>query len=74
MNCFIEGLDPKIFPTIINITGSPLILSPNQVGISYKGDNPSINIGSVMQNFGPIIKNFRLTNTGPKEVEFGIYY
>ena len=29
LNCFIEGLEPKRFPTIINITGSPLILSPN---------------------------------------------
>lgn len=26
-----------------------------------------------MQNYGPILKNFRLTNTGPKEVEFGTF-
>jgi len=33
-----------------------------------QGDYPSIFLGDVMKKTGPVIKKFRVSNTGPKAV------
>ena len=52
----IEGLDDWKIPVIINVTGSPLIVQPNQVGVRYIGDHPSLNVGTVMRKHQPITR------------------
>jgi hypothetical protein len=34
--CEIRGLDLKLFPVVIDVKGSPVIISPNQLGFNYK--------------------------------------
>lgn len=33
--CMIRGLEPKKFPATVDIKGSPLVVSANQLGINY---------------------------------------
>lgn len=67
----IKGLDPIKIPVLINVNGSPIIVTPNQVGVSFKGEYPEVNIGNVLRNQGPVQKKFKISNTGPKNMEIG---
>lgn len=68
----IKGLEPFKFPVLINVKGSPIIVTPNQVGVSFKGEYPEVNVGNVLRNQGPTVKKFKVSNTGPKDMEIGI--
>jgi hypothetical protein len=57
---------------LINVKGSPIIVTPNQVGVSFKGEYPEVNVGNVLRNQGPTVKKFKVSNTGPKDMEIGI--
>lgn len=65
----INGLPPKKFPISIQVTGSPIVVTPNQVGVSFKNDCPKINIGTIVKGYGPVVRNFKVSNTGPKDIE-----
>ena len=68
----IQGLDPFTFPVHINVQGSPIIVTPNQVGVSFKAEYPEVNVGNVLRNQGPTMKKFKVSNTGPKDIEIGM--
>lgn len=69
--CDVKGLPLKKFPMRLNVTGSPLVVTPNQVGVDFKSDYPSFTVGSLMHSFPPISKQFKLTNTGPDDLIIG---
>jgi len=68
----VEGLATLQLPIKVKVTGSPIMLAPNQVGINLSGEYPTINMGTVVRGTGPIVKNFNLVNNGPSEAEIGI--
>jgi hypothetical protein len=68
----VEGLPSHKVPVEIKVTGSPIMLAPNQVGINLSGEYPTINMGTVIRGTGPIEKNFNLINNGPSEAEIDI--
>ncbi|CAD8087121.1 unnamed protein product [Paramecium primaurelia] len=69
MCCDIRGLPTKEFPIAIDIKGSPIVISPSQLGFNYKTDFPTFDLGTYMRNFGTISRDFRVMNTGPQDVE-----
>jgi hypothetical protein len=68
----IDGLPQTVIPIRVKVTGSPIMLAANQVGINLSGEYPTINIGTVVRGVGPITKNFNLINNGPSEAEIDI--
>lgn len=70
----IKGLTSFKFPVLINVKGSPIICTPNQVGVSFKGEYPEVNVGNVLRNQGPTMKKFKVSNTGPKDMEIGFFF
>jgi hypothetical protein len=64
----IRGLDIVKFPVTVDVKGSPLVITKNQLGIHY-GEDTLFDLGSYMRNSGSITRDFRVTNTGPKDVE-----
>lgn len=65
----VRGLEVQKFPVIVDVKGSPLVITKNQLGIHYGADQPSFDLGSYMRNSGAIARDFRITNTGPKDVK-----
>jgi hypothetical protein len=62
-------LETKKFDVLIDVKGSPVIIGPNQLGVNYKGEIPYFDLGAFMRNSGGIAREFRVTNTGPKDIE-----
>lgn len=60
MCCDIRGLSMKEFPVAIEIKGSPVVISPSQLGFSYRTDYPSYDLGTFMRNSGTISREFRV--------------
>lgn len=69
--CDVKGLSVKKFPIRLNVTGSPLVVTPNQVGVDFKNDYPSLTVGHLMHSFPAISKQFKLTNSGPDDLVLG---
>lgn len=67
----VKGLPPVKFPVKLNISGSPLVVTPNQVGVDYKGDYPALNLEPRMHSLGVYTKQVKLTNTSPQEMSLG---
>ncbi|KAL4472936.1 hypothetical protein ABPG72_007813 [Tetrahymena utriculariae] len=65
----IEGLETRKIPTIVDVQGSPVIISPYQLGINYKGAYPVFDLGHYMKNGTMLEREFKITNTGPKTVK-----
>ena len=63
----IESLPLHKIPVQVKVTGSPIALAPNQVGINMRGEFPLINMGTVIKGKGNICKSFNLVNNGPSE-------
>lgn len=61
----VNGLPKREFPIKIDIKGTPVIVSPYQLGINYAGDYPSYHLGYYMRANKKITREFRLKNTGP---------
>lgn len=68
--CEMKGLETVRFPAIVQVSGSPIVVAPNQVGISYKDVYPYMNLGYIMSNYGPLTRTVKLTNTGPKNIKY----
>jgi len=64
----VQGLPKVKFPVTLNVSGSPLIVTPNQVGVDYKSDYPLLNLEPRMHSLGVYIKQIKLTNTSPADM------
>lgn len=65
----IKGLQPVEFPINIQITGSPIVIPANQVGLNYKTNPPTLPMPTVITNSQPITKQFKIKNTGIRSVQ-----
>jgi len=46
-----------------------VIVSPYQLGVSYKGEYPVYDLGSYMKSGMLVEREFKVSNTGPKTVK-----
>jgi len=71
----VKGLQPFVFPVSIGISGSPIVIPVNQVGLNYKTTPPTLPMPSIVVNSQPITKTFKLKNTGIRaiQVDWKIY-
>jgi hypothetical protein len=65
----IKGLPQVEFPCRIAITGSPVIVPPNQVGLNYNTMHPTMNMPTAVTNTAAISKVFRIKNTGIRALD-----
>ena len=71
----VEGLPAIQFPIRINITGSPVVVPNNQVGLNYNTIPPTLPVPTVVANSSAITKTFKIKNTGIRalQVDWKIY-
>ena len=71
----VKGLPPVEFPCRIAINGSPIVIPPNQVGLSYNSVYPTLPLPTVVSNTSSITKTFKIKNTGIRalQVDWKIY-
>lgn len=71
----VTGLPPVEFPCRININGSPIVIPPNQVGLSYNSIYPTLPLPAVVHNTSSITKTFKIKNTGIRalQVDWKVY-
>lgn len=50
IKAIVDGLNPIEFPVRINISGSPVIIPQNQVGLNYNTMPPSLTMPTVVAN------------------------
>jgi hypothetical protein len=60
----VSGLPPMEFPVRIGISGSPVVVPPNQVGLNYATSYPTLPIPTIVANSGAVNKFFKIKNTG----------
>jgi len=65
----VQGLPKVRFPVTLNVSGSPLIVTPNQVGVDYKNDYPLLSLEPRMHSLGVYTKQIKLTNTSPSDMK-----
>ena len=65
----VEGLPQIQFPIRINITGSPVVVPNNQVGLNYNTVPPTLPIPTVVANSQPVSKTFKIKNTGIRTLQ-----
>jgi len=65
----VKGLGDIEFPVSISITGSPVRIPPNQVGINYNTIPPTLPIPTVVAKTKAVTKTFAIKNTGIKSVQ-----
>lgn len=65
----ITNYDTKVFPIDIDIKGTPIGVSKNQLGISFNSIFPVYNFGCFPTNSGTIRKEFKVVNKGPRPVD-----
>jgi hypothetical protein len=64
----VKGLANVQFPISISITGSPVRIPPNQVGINYNTDPATLPMPTVVSKTKKVTKTFHIKNTGIKGV------
>lgn len=65
----VKGLPDIEFPVSISITGSPIRVPPNQVGLNYNTIPATLPIPTVVAKSKPVTKTFMIKNTGIKSVD-----
>jgi len=60
----IQGLPPVQFPVRIAISGSPVVIPPNQVGLNYNTMHPTMLIPTAVVNTSALTKVFKIKQTG----------
>ena len=65
----VKGLEDVKFPMSISISGSPIRIPPNQVGLNYNTIPPTLPIPTVVAKSKPVTKTFNIKNTGIKSVQ-----
>jgi hypothetical protein len=56
----------KKFPINIQIKGTPVSLSRNQLGINFTTEIPHLNVGTFLRNSGKSTRNIKIINNGPR--------
>ena len=64
----VSGLKDHKIPLKVRVKGSPLVITPHQLGIDYKSDPYELNLGTIPVGGAAISRKIRLTNTGPKDI------
>ena len=64
----IKGLPLFKFPIFASISGSPLIIPENQVGLNYFTSPPTMTFPTLVDNSPQISKTFKIKNTGIADV------
>jgi hypothetical protein len=64
----VKGLQDVHFPVSISISGSPIRIPPNQVGLNYNTIPPTLPIPTLITKTKIIQKTFNVKNTGIKGV------
>lgn len=64
----VSGLKDHKIPLKVRVKGSPLVITPHQLGIDYKSDPFELNLGAIPVGGNAISRKIRLTNTGPKDI------
>jgi len=65
----VEGLGAIEFPVRINISGSPIVIPNNQVGLNYNTRFPTLPMPTIVANSQPIKKSFKIRNTGIRSLQ-----
>ena len=65
----VKGLPDIEFPISISISGSPVRIPANQVGLNYNTLAPTLPIPTVVAKSKPVSKTFNIKNTGIKSVD-----
>lgn len=65
----VKGLPEVQFPVAITISGSPVRIPPNQVGINYNTIPPTLPMPTVVAKTKQVVKTFQVKNTGIKGVQ-----
>lgn len=65
----VNGLDSLEFPVRINISGSPVVIPNNQVGLNYNTIPPSLGMPTIVSNSNAISKTFKIKNTGIRTLQ-----
>jgi hypothetical protein len=65
----INGLPPVEFPVRIAISGSPVVIPPNQVGLNYNTMNPTMLMPTTVVNTSAFSKVFKIKNTGIRALD-----
>lgn len=65
----IKDHEVKKFPINIQIKGTPVSLSRNQLGINFNQEIPLLNAGTFLVANGKSTRNIKILNNGPREVE-----
>lgn len=65
----IKDHEVKKFPINIQIKGTPVSLSRNQLGINFNHEVPLLHAGTFFIKNGKSTRNIKIINNGPKEVE-----
>jgi len=65
----VKGLPDVEFPVSISISGSPIRVPPNQVGLNYNTIPPTLPIPTIVAKSKPVSKTFTIKNTGIKSVQ-----
>jgi hypothetical protein len=65
----VKGLPLMEFPVNIAISGSPVVVPANQVGLNYKTIPPTVPMPTIVTNSAPISKQFKIKNTGIRSVQ-----
>lgn len=65
----IKGLPAVEFPCRISISGSPVVIPPNQVGLNYNTMNPTMQMPTTVVNTSAFSKVFKIKNTGIRSLE-----
>jgi hypothetical protein len=69
ISSFVEGLGLVDFPVRINISGSPIVIPNNQVGLNYNTRFPTLPMPTIVANSQPIKKSFKIRNTGIRSLQ-----
>ena len=64
----IKDHEVKKIPINMQIKGTPVSLSRNQLGINFNTETPSLNTGVFFTKNGKSTRNIKIVNNGPKEV------
>ena len=81
----VRGLPDIRFPVRINISGSPVVIPPNQVGLNYNTVPPTLPMPTIVANSAaaagpgsqsgrkghvpPVNKTFKIKNTGIRSLQ-----
>ena len=60
----VEGLPPIEFPVRVAISGSPVVIPANQVGLNYNTIPPTLPMPTIVSKSNTICKTFKIKNTG----------